>query len=111
MSDFQLFPAVPPQNLRENDALLFQKISDMERSLEEHVEREEKMFADFMGAFPDGPMNHKNYHQSLIDAAKSQQKFWDDLRLDLAKKGIWAILTVLVGLVITGIATKIGMIK
>ncbi len=108
---FQLYPPHQPQNLRENDALLYQKISEMERSLEEHVQREEKMFTDFMDAFPDGPHNHRNAHQSMIDAANAQKKFWDDLRLDLAKKGIWGIILVLVGLVVTGAAAKIGYIK
>lgn len=109
--EFLVVPPYQPNNIRENDALIYQKLGEMERSLEEHVQREEKMFSEFMEAFPDGPHNHRNAHQTMIDAANAQKKFWDDLRLDLAKKGIWSIFIVLVGLVMTGIATKIGMIK
>lgn len=52
-----------------------------------------------INAFPDGPENHRNYHQSLIDANVAQKKFWDDLTLELKKGGIKAIAVILIGMV------------
>lgn len=51
-------------------------------------------------AFPDGPEKHGEYHQDLINAAKAQKKFWDDLYSDLKQKGIRSIILVLVGIVV-----------
>lgn len=51
---------------------------------------------------------HRKYHESLIRAAEAQETFWRELRLDIAKKGIWGILIIVVGLVVTGLAAKFG---
>ena len=53
--------------------------------------------------FPDGPLPHRAYHQAAIDSAKAQEKFWSDLNTDLKKKGIYAILWILVGLLVVNI--------
>ena len=58
------------------------------------------LIKEIYDAFPDGPENHKEYHQALIDAAKAQRKFWDDLTVDLKKNGIKGIILVLLGLII-----------
>lgn len=66
------------------------------------------------GAFPendDGTIDvagHKRYHEEMIAAAKAQTEFWRELKLDIAKKGIWGISVIVVGLIISGLAVKIG---
>ena len=66
-------------------------------------------------AFPrnmDGQVDHeghRKYHESLIRSAEAQEQFWKELRLDVAKKGTWALIIVLVGLLVLGIMTKLGL--
>ena len=52
---------------------------------------------------------HRQYHESMIKAARAQEDFWKELRIDIAKKGVWGLLIILVGLVLTGIAAKFGV--
>lgn len=52
---------------------------------------------------------HATYHEGLMKAAEAQERFWNELRLDLAKKGAWALITVIVGLLLLGMATKFGI--
>lgn len=52
---------------------------------------------------------HRQYHESMIKAARAQEEFWKELRMDIAKKGVWGLLIILVGLVLTGIAAKFGV--
>ena len=67
------------------------------------------------GAFarnPDGSVDydgHRRYHESMIAAAEAQAKFWHELRLDVAKKGIWGVLVIVVGLILVGISAKFGI--
>lgn len=67
------------------------------------------------GAFPendDGSIDvagHKRYHEEMIAAAKAQTEFWRELRLDIAKKGVWGLLIIVIGLVLSGLAVKIGI--
>lgn len=49
---------------------------------------------------------HRHYHEALIRSAQQQEKFWADLRADLTKKGITAIVLVLLGLLITGLGVE-----
>lgn len=63
--------------------------------------RDESGGTDFSG--------HREAHEEAIKAAKAQAKFWEELRLDIAKKGVWALLVILVGLTITGFAVKLGL--
>jgi len=66
-------------------------------------------------AFPkdkDGDVDydgHRKYHEALIESAKAQTEFWQALKLDIAKRGAWAILTILCGLVVLGISAKFGI--
>ena len=43
---------------------------------------------------------HRQFHEAKIAAAEAEQYFWRELRLELAKKGVLAILTVLIGLMV-----------
>jgi len=79
------------------------------------LRRMNEMLGDFTQAFPPDSngapdfSGHRSYHDKLIAAAKAQETFWNELRLDLAKKGLWSILTVLVGLLLLGAMTKLGI--
>lgn len=68
--------------------------------LELHMDREEAQLSKLLGAFPNrDPTEHRKYHESLLEAADAQRKFWLDLRLDIAKRSIWAVLTIAVVLI------------
>lgn len=67
------------------------------------------------GAFPendDGTIDaagHKRYHEEMIAAAKAQTEFWREMKLEIAKKGLWGLLIVLFGLLLSGLAVKTGI--
>lgn len=80
---------------------------DLDEALAVHSAEERKYFEAVIAqitkeAFPDGAVKHGEYHQAKINAAKSEEKFWSELKLDLAKKGLWGIITILAGMVILG---------
>lgn len=52
---------------------------------------------------------HRQYHEEMIRAAKAQTKFWEDIRLEVAKKGVLFLLVTLCGLLVIGIQTKFGL--
>lgn len=54
-------------------------------------------------------LGHRKYHEAMIEAAEAQTEFWRELRLDIAKKGIWGLLVIVCGLVIVGISAKLGI--
>lgn len=64
--------------------------------------------ADIKDAFPDGVHNHRVAHEAMIKAAEAEEKFWSELKLDLAKKGAWGLLIIMVGLVLAGLSVKLG---
>ena len=93
-------------------------ITDVEaafdRKLQDHEEREQERILGLfnqlkLDAFPDGPIPHKESHQAMMDAAKAEKKFWDDLRDDVLKKSIWGVLQILVTLIGLGLAAKLGI--
>lgn len=51
---------------------------------------------------------HRRYHESMIEAAKEQAAFWRELKMDIAKKGAWGLLIIVLGLIMVGIQTKFG---
>jgi len=67
------------------------------------------------GAFaanPDGStdfVGHRNYHEAMIKAATAQEQFWQELKLEIAKKGIWSLLVIICGLVVVGVSAKFGI--
>ena len=68
---------------------------------------------DLQSAFPEvngktDYIGHRNAHEAMAKAAEAQEKFWQEMRIDIAKKGAWGILLIVVGLVITGIQIKLG---
>ncbi|MFM0638088.1 hypothetical protein PQQ63_15405 [Paraburkholderia metrosideri] len=51
---------------------------------------------DLHRAFPGGDWEgHRRYHETLIEKAEARTKFYDDLRAELAKKGMWALIALL----------------
>lgn len=52
---------------------------------------------------------HRRYHESMIEAAREQAAFWKELKMDIAKKGTWGLLIIVVGLILVGIQTKFGL--
>jgi hypothetical protein len=54
---------------------------------------------------------HRRYHESMIRAANAQERFWVELKLEIAKKGVWGLLIIVVGLVAIGVSTKLGLGK
>jgi len=54
---------------------------------------------------------HRKYHEQLIKAAEAQTEFWRELRLDIAKKGAWSLLVIVLGLVSIGLLAKLGLYK
>jgi hypothetical protein len=52
---------------------------------------------------------HRKYHESMIEAAEAQTMFWRELKLEIAKKGIWGLLVIICGLVLVGLSAKLGL--
>jgi hypothetical protein len=50
---------------------------------------------------------HRDYHEELIQAARAKTRFYDELRIDLAKKGVLFVLAVLLGLIVVGVQIKL----
>lgn len=69
------------------------------------------------GAFPRSPegdidhAGHRQYHEDMIRAARAQEEFWRELRLDIAKKGVWGLIIIVCGLVTVGLLAKMGLYK
>jgi hypothetical protein len=67
------------------------------------------------GAFlvnPDGTIDfdgHRKYHEAMIKAATAQEQFWQELKLEIAKKGVWSLLIIICGLIVVGVAAKFGI--
>ena len=61
---------------------------------------------------PDGQVDfdgHRRYHEQMIAAATAQEQFWRELRIDVAKKGIWSLLVIICGLIVVGASAKMGI--
>lgn len=52
---------------------------------------------------------HRKYHESLIRAAEAQAEFWNDLKREVAKKGVLAAIVIVLGLLWLGAQTKLGI--
>lgn len=67
--------------------------------------------ASIKTAFPEGDIDgHRKYHEARIKAAVAEEAFWKDLKLDVAKKGAWGLLLIIIGLVMVGIGAKFGIV-
>jgi len=94
---------------------------DLDEALEKHTSDEmpkiKVMINDaisnvqhqIMQAFPNGLEGHREAHEQMIRAAKAEEDFWHDLKLDIAKKSIWGILHILFVLALGTVAVKLGL--
>lgn len=71
------------------------------KKLEGAFPRNEDGSADFEG--------HKRFHESKIRAAEAETRFWEELKLDIAKKGTWGVLIIVLGLIGVGLSAKFGI--
>lgn len=97
----------PTHNRRSHDGVASEIKEFVHDELAAHEAREVEFIAKqidkVMAAFPDRDVEgHCEFHQAKIDAAKAEEKFWSELKFDLAKKGLVGIITVLVGMVVLG---------
>jgi hypothetical protein len=92
--------------VRWSDAKLEQFYSEFKQ----HAERERILMADLLKAFPnEDPVSHRMYHEAVMRASEEQERFWRELRVEIAKKTIWGVITILAGLVLAGVAVKFGV--
>jgi hypothetical protein len=91
---------------------LTQKDNDhIDKRFDEVMEELSKINSAF-AKNPDGSVDHaghRQYHEAMIQAADAQKQFWQELRLDIAKKGVWGLLIIVVGLVLVGLSAKLGI--
>ncbi|AQG98596.1 hypothetical protein A9R05_06920 [Burkholderia sp. KK1] len=66
----------------------------LEKDLKVVIDRVDDLAKGFPDSDPDG---HRRAHEALIRKAEERAKFYEDLRGELAKKGVWAVL-VLIGI-------------
>ena len=60
-------------------------------------------------AFPDGTVSHRLSHQAWIEAKNAEVQFWKELKLEIAKKGIWGLFVIILGLLLAGLSVKSGV--
>lgn len=65
-------------------------------------------------AFPqlDGEIDyegHRKAHEAMIRASQAQEAFWNDLKVEIIKKGIFGLLIIIIGLTATGLLVKLGL--
>lgn len=65
----------------------------IEKEIQVLTERVDDLTKGFPNGDPDG---HRLYHEATIKRIEARARFYEDLRAELAKKGIWALI-VLVG--------------
>jgi hypothetical protein len=78
-------------------------------SLESKVDLVLSQLAYINRAFPDGVDSHRKAHEAMMLAAQAEENFWRELRLDIAKKGAFALLITLFGLAAVGLSVKFGL--
>jgi len=79
-------------------------------SLDEKVDEALSILETIAYAFPDGPASHRAAHEAMIKASAAQEEFWRELRLDVAKKGTWGIIIIIIGLALAGAMGKLAAI-
>lgn len=96
----------------------------MQENLQQQNEHIDKRFDEVMmelkkihGAFAiseDGTTDfdgHRRFHEEKVRAAKAEAEFWSELKLEIAKKGLWSLLVIICGLVVIGLSAKLGLTK
>lgn len=86
-------------------------VAQMNR-IENQLDNIQGSIADINHAFPAGPEAHRQVHEAMIAAAKAEEDFWRELKLDMARKGLWglwSLIVIILGLAILGFSTKFGI--
>lgn len=86
--------------------------------MERILAKQEEMHAQLeliIRAFPhiDGQPDiegHRRAHEAMIKAAQAQERFWDELKQEIIKKGVFALLIIALGLLATGLSVKLGLL-
>jgi len=91
--------------------------SGPERRQFSHIEQQLdtiiKQVSHLNTAFPivDGEVDvsgHRRYHEAKIKAAESEAKFWQGIREEAIRKGIWFSMVLILGLIIVGVQVKLA---
>lgn len=77
-------------------------------TIEQKIDIALELLNDINEAFPEGTAKHREVHEVWMQAKKSEAEFWQELKLDIAKKGVWGLLVIVIGLVLTGLSVKAG---
>lgn len=78
-------------------------------SMEQKLDLALELLDQILYAFPDGIPEHRAAHVAWLKAKDAEIQFWQELKLDIAKKGTWGILVVIVGLIFVGLTVKAGV--
>lgn len=88
------------------------KIDTLASTVDHFSAESVKRWEEVRQAFPNKDIpGHRKYHESLLRAADAQTEFWTSLKLDLIKKGTWSVIIIVIGLVVAGLSTKLGLPK
>lgn len=77
-------------------------------SVDDKLDQLLRELASINRAFPDGPEAHRLAHEAMMKAAVAEERFWQELKIDIAKKGAWGLLIIVLGLALMGLAAKFG---
>lgn len=95
------------EQLTRQVAELIVQVKAVRTDLRDHEVKEMGWHAD---AFVDGDLSrHRREHEASIKASEAQEEFWRELRIDVAKKGVWFLLITICGLAVAGLMTKGGL--
>lgn len=47
--------------------------------------------------------------EKLAEKTAAEERFWNELKIDVAKKGVWGLLIIVLGLAMIGLAAKFGI--
>ena len=75
-------------------------------TVEEKLDMALELIESIIDAFPEGPAKHREVHEVWMQAKKAETDFWLQLKLDIAKKGTWGLLIIILGLFWVGVTTK-----
>jgi len=87
-----------------------EQLQEFYQEFKSHSEEEKRFREAILRAFPEGDIAaHRQGHEAQIRAAKAQETFWQELRLDLVKKGLGGLVVLLLGLVVAGLGVRFGL--
>ena len=87
------------------------------RLINERLSEIESQIASLRRAFPKSDedeidyMGHRKYHEVVMQAEIAKTKFWNELRAEIVKKGLWFAFIVILGLAVNGLMLKLGLLK